>query len=149
MHAPSSSTTTTSTSQPTSTSTALWTGFRWLSVALALGIVIMAALAGQGLWNGERGLITGHGHLGNALFVLAIAQFVIGVVLYQRKAISAAIMVLAFVMVVLLFAQAGLGYVGRENVEARAWHIPNGVLLMGIASFTTAFAWLRPAPGAK
>lgn len=144
MHAQSPSTTT-STSSPSTTPAALWSGYRWLSVALALGIVIMAMLAGQGLWNGERSLITGHGHLGNALFVLSIAQFIIAIVLYQRKAISAGIMVLTFAILVLLFAQAGLGYVGRENLDARAWHIPNGVLLMGLASFSTAYAWLRPA----
>ena len=144
MHAHPSSTTTTQT--PSTAPAALWSGYRWLSVALALGIVIMALLAGQGLWNAERGLITGHGHLGNALFVLAIAQFAISVVLYQRKALSAGIMLLSFVTLVLLFAQAGLGYVGRENVDARAWHIPNGVLLMGLATFSTAYAWLRPTP---
>ena len=33
----------------------------------------------------------------------------------------------------LCFAQIGLGYVGRETAEAAAWHIPNGVLLMGLA----------------
>lgn len=131
---------------PSTTPSALHTALRWLSIALALGIVIMALLAGQGLWNGERSLITGHGHLGNALFVLAIAQFVITVVLYQRKRTSATLMVLSFVLLVLLFAQAGLGYVGRENVDARAWHIPNGVLLMGIATFTVALSWLRPTP---
>lgn len=141
MHAQSPSTTTSTT---TSSPTALWNAFRWLAVALAIGIVIMATLAGQGLWNGERGLITGHGHLGNALFVLAIAQFAIAVVLFQRKAIPALPMVLTFAILVLLFAQAGLGYVGRENADARAWHIPNGVLLMGLASFMTAFAWLKP-----
>lgn len=131
---------------PSTTPSALHTALRWLSIALTLGIVIMALLAGQGLWNGERSLITGHGHLGNALFVLAIAQFVITVVLYQRKRTSATLMVLSFVLLVLLFAQAGLGYVGRENVDARAWHIPNGVLLMGIATFTVALSWLRPTP---
>lgn len=131
---------------PSTTPTALHAGLRWLSIALALGIVIMATLAGQGLWNGDRSLITGHGHLGNALFVLAIAQFVIAVVLYQRKAIGAPLMMLTFTLLVLLFAQAGLGYVGRENAEARAWHIPNGVLLMGISTFTVALSWLRPAP---
>ena len=129
---------------PSTPPTVLHTAVRFLSIALAIGIVIMALLAGQGLWNGERGLITGHGHLGNALFVLAIAQFVITVVLYQRKRIAATLMVLSFVLLVLLFAQAGLGYVGRENADARAWHIPNGVLLMGIATFTVAMAWLRP-----
>jgi len=130
---------------PTTALSPLWTAVRWLSIVLAIGIVIMATLAGQGLWNGERGLITGHGHLGNALFVLAVVQFVVAVILYQRKGISAVQMIIAFALVVLLLSQAGLGYVGRTNADARAWHIPNGVLLMGIATFNMAMAWLRPA----
>lgn len=144
MHAQTSSTTTTPTT--TSTPTALWAGFRWLSVAVSLGIFIMAMLIGQGVWGGERGLVTGHGHLGNALFVLAIAQLVIGIVLYQRKAMSPVLMVLSFTVLVLLFAQAGLGYSGRNNMELISWHVPLGVLIMGVSSFTTAFAWRSPAP---
>ena len=144
MHAQSSSTPTTSTS--TTTSATLRSGFRWLSVAVSLGIFIMAMLIGQGVWGGERGLITGHGHLGNALFVLAIVQLVIGIVLYQRKAIPAVLMVLSFTVLVLLFAQAGLGYSGRNNAELISWHVPLGVLIMGVSSFTAAFAWRNPVP---
>jgi hypothetical protein len=112
---------------------------------VTIGIFIMAMLIGQGVWGGERGLVTGHGHLGNALFVLAIAQLVITIVLYQRKAISPLLMVLTFSVLVLLFAQAGLGYSGRANAELISWHVPLGVLIMGVSSFTTALAWLRPA----
>ena len=142
MQPQSSSTTTTSIS---TTPAALLAGLRWLSVAVSLGVFIMAMLIGQGVWGGERGLITGHGHLGNALFVLAIAHLVIAIVLYQRKAISPVLMVLSFTVLVLLFAQAGLGYSGRTNSELISWHVPLGVLIMGVSSFTTGLAWLRPA----
>jgi len=123
----------------------LWTALRWLSVVLAIGIIVMAALVGQGIWNGERGLITGHGHLGNGIFALAAIQFVIAVLLYQKKQISAMHMVITFALVVLLLAQAGLGYSGRANSSLIAWHLPNGVLLMGLATFNAALAWLRPS----
>lgn len=142
MHAQSSPTTTSTSSS--SIPTSLWTSFRWLSIAVSLGVFIMAMLIGQGVWGGERGLVTGHGHLGNALFVLAIAQLVIGIVLYQRKAIPAGLMVLSFTVLVLLFAQAGLGYSGRANSSLISWHVPLGVLIMGVSSFTAAFAWLKP-----
>lgn len=141
MHAQSSSTTTTS----TMASATLWTALRWLSGSVTLGIFIMAMVIGQGVWGGERGLVTGHGHLGNALFVLAIAQLVITIVLYQRKAISPLLMVLSFAVLVLLFAQAGLGYSGRANSELISWHVPLGVLIMSVSSFTAAIAWLRPS----
>ena len=144
MRAQSPSTTTTSTAL--TTPAALVTTLRWLSVAVSLGVFIMAMLIGQGVWGGERGLVTGHGHLGNALFVLAIAQLVTAIVLYQRKAISPVLMVLSFTVLVLLFGQAGLGYSGRANSELISWHVPLGVLIMGVSSFTAALAWRDPAP---
>lgn len=121
---------------------------RWLSLVLAIGIVIMALIVSQGVWNGERGLITGHGHLGNALFALAGVQFVIAVMLYQKKQVSATQMVLTFAIVVLLLAQAGLGYSGRSNSSLIAWHVPNGVLLMGVTTLNATLAWLRPTSAA-
>jgi hypothetical protein len=140
--------TTTTTQETTSTVTIttspLWTAIRWLSVVLAIGIVAMALVIGQGVWGGERALITGHGHLGNAIFVLAGIQFVLAVTLYQKKQISAMHMVITFVLVVLLLGQAGLGYSGRSNSSLISWHVPLGVLLMGIATFNMALAWLRP-----
>lgn len=133
-------------SAPPPPPTALYAGLRWLSVAVALGVFLMALLIGQGVWGGERGLVTGHGHLGNALFVLATAQFVISIVLYQRRMLAALPMVLAFTVLVLLFAQAGLGYSGRSNSSLISWHVPLGVAIMGLSSFTAALAWLRPMP---
>lgn len=129
--------------------TTLHAGLRWLSVAVAIGVFLMALLIGQGVWGGERGLVTGHGHLGNALFVLAIAQFAVAVVLYQRKALAALPMVLAFTVLVLLFAQAGLGYSGRADASLISWHVPLGVLIMGLSSFTATLAWLRPFPASR
>lgn len=38
----------------------------------------------------------------------------------------------------LAFAQVGLGYVGRELLNAAAWHIPNGVLLMALSTYQWA-----------
>jgi hypothetical protein len=127
-----------------SSQSSFWTAIRWLSIVIAAGIVIMALVIGQGVWGGERGLITGHGHLGNTIFALSAVQFVLAVVLYQRKQVSAVHMVITFALVVLLLAQAGLGYSARSNSSLIAWHVPNGVLLMGIATFNMALAWMRP-----
>lgn len=134
--------------QSTDTRTSpLWTALRWLSAIIAVGIVTLAAVIGQGIWGGEgAGFITGHGHLGNAVFALAAIQFVLAVLLYQKKQISALHMVLTFALLVLLLAQAGLGYSGRSDKSLIAWHVPNGVLLMGIAAWNSAMAWMAPRP---
>lgn len=129
--------------QPT-TQSPFWTALRWLSAVIAVGIILLAALVSQGIWGGEgSGFITGHGHLGNAVFALAGIQFLLALVMYQKKQISATHMVITFALVVLLLAQAGLGYSGRSEKSLIAWHVPNGVLLMGIATFSTAMAWFR------
>jgi hypothetical protein len=128
----------------------LWAGIRWISIVIAVGIVIMAMLIGQGVWGGERNLIPGHGHLGNTLFVLSIVQFVLAIVLYQRKAISAGLMVLIFAVVILFFAQVGIGYSGRGNASLISWHVPLGVLLMGLSTINATLAWVRPgSPAAR
>jgi ABC-type transport system involved in multi-copper enzyme maturation permease subunit len=124
----------------------LWNAVRIISAAIALGIVIMALLIGQGVWGGERDLIPGHGYVGNGLMGLAVIQFVLLVALYQRKQASATVMVCAFALAVLLFGQIGLGYSGRANSSLIAWHVPLGVTLMGLSTFNAAFIWLRPAP---
>lgn len=132
-------------SSQTTNPSPLWTAVRWISAIIALGIIVMAVLIGQGVWGGERNLIPGHGHLGNALFGLAAVQFVLAVVLNLRKGIPAAHMVITFALLVLLLAQAGLGYSGRSDSSLIAWHVPLGVTLMGMSTFNAALAWLRPA----
>jgi len=39
----------------------------------------------------------------------------------------------AAVIALVVTAQVGLGYAGREQAEAAAWHIPNGLLAFGLA----------------
>jgi hypothetical protein len=41
-------------------------------------------------------------------------------------------------LLALTFAQVGLGYVGRETAAAAAWHIPNGVAIVALASYQLA-----------
>lgn len=122
------------------------TALRWLSVAVSLLIVVMAGLAGQGVWGGERDLITGHGYLGNAIFALAAISTGIGYLAWQKGQIGRNILLLMGLIVVLLFAQIGLGYTGSRNSSgaAVAWHLPNGVLLMGASTLNAVLLWVRP-----
>lgn len=140
MHAQSPSTTTSM-----STPTTLWTALRWLSLIIVVGISVMGLLIGQGVWGGERGLIRGHGHWGIGVLVLSAIQFILAIALYQKKQLTATHMVVAFGLVVLLVAQLGLGYSGRANTGLIAWHVPLGVLAMGLSTFGAALTWLRPA----
>jgi hypothetical protein len=125
--------------------TGLMTGLRWLATAVSALIVVMAFLAGQGLFEGESSLITGHGHLGNGIFALAAIQVVLGYLAFQKALIGRNHLLLIGLIIVLLFAQIGLGYAGSRNgnMSAVAWHLPNGVLLMGTSTVNAVQLWAR------
>ncbi len=97
-------------------------------------VLVLAVIAGRsnalfGSWDIEL-----HGWIGNGLFVIVLANFAITI---ARRA-STANLTIAALIAVLTFSQIGLGYVGREQLEAAAWHIPNGVLLMALSTYQYA-----------
>lgn len=106
---------------------------------MAFSVLVNALIAGQTLY-GDWDILV-HGIIGNGVFVLAVAAFLIALI---TKAGRAAIVVTG-VIAVLVFAQVGLGYSGRESLDARAWHIPNGVLIMGLSMWAAAQASLSRA----
>jgi hypothetical protein len=108
------------------------------SAIILVGVLVLAVLAGRYLTFGDL-VIETHGYLGNAIFLVALVNLGLGLV----SRADGHDMAIAFALVVLLFAQIGLGYVGRDTLDAQAIHIPNGVLLMGVAGYQ--FAALRTA----
>lgn len=125
---------------PTSGTTML-TALRWIATVIAVGIVVQALLASQGFYEGRPGLITGHGHLGNTLFLLAAIQTVIAFTAAARGLVGRSVVVLAVLVTLLVIAQIGLGYTGRTEATAMAWHLPNGVLLMGLSTMLAGTLW--------
>lgn len=119
------------------------TGYRWLAIVNVLGIMVQAVLASQGIFAGHRDLITGHGQFGNLLFLLVIVQAFLAFRLAAAKVFPTWIVVFNAVQVILLVAQIGLGYSTRDDTSLVAWHIPNGVLLMGTCTALAALAWVR------
>lgn len=110
-----------------------------LAAVIAVLLLVQAVLAGRsgilfGSWDIEL-----HGWVGNGLFVLVVANLAIAVL---RRATTTELTVAA-ALGMLTFAQIGLGYVGREELEAAAWHIPNGVLLMGLGGYQLAVLQVR------
>jgi heme A synthase len=85
-------------------------------------------MAGRALFGGWS--ITVHGVVGNVTFVFALATLVLAWRARQRPVTT-----MAAVLVVLISAQIGLGYSGRESLEAAAWHVPMGVTIFGLAVY--------------
>ena len=101
---------------------------RILAHTLPVLILVQAFLAGRFLFGGWS--ITVHGVIGNVTFVFALATLALAWRARHRPATAA-----AAVLVVLLTAQIGLGYSGRETREAAAWHVPLGVTIFGLAVY--------------
>lgn len=115
-----------------------------LAALMAVLVLVLAVLAGRSARLFGDGDIEVHGWIGNVVFVLAVAGLVIA--LWSRS--STAAVAVAAAITVATFAQVGLGYVGREQLEAAAWHVPNGVLLMGLTTYQYALLRFR-RPGAS
>lgn len=116
---------------------------RTLAGLTAALILVMAVIAGRsifGSWDIEV-----HGWIGNGVFVLAVANLALAI---ARRATTSELTVAAL-LAMLTFGQVGLGYVGRDEIEAAAWHVPNGVLLMAISTYQLATLQARVALGQR
>lgn len=122
---------------------------KWLVVLFAILMVVTAALAGNGIYkSGDMPwLVTGHMHLGNTLFFLAVIQIVISFVLYSRKQTGIAVLGTSALVMLLTFTQIGLGYSTRSNLASVAgWHIALGVALTATIATLATLLWLNPRP---
>lgn len=132
-------------------SSTLLTINRWLIVLFTILMVITAALAGHGIY--KQGtmawLITGHQHVGNLLFGLAVLQMVICYVMWTRKTIGGSIMLTSALVFLFTFAQIGLGYSTRSHlVDLVGWHIAVGVALTATTAVLATLLWTsRPREG--
>ena len=108
----------------------LLTTYRVLAGLSAVLVVVMAALAGHSTRLFGSGDIDVHGYLGELLFGVSVVMVVLSFMTQTRGLVVGH----AVAFAALCFAQVGLGFVGRETIEAAAWHIPNGVLIMGVAA---------------
>jgi len=130
-------------SRPAPTTSPTLTAYVAGTAILALLVAIQALLAGR--WIAGLGQIEIHGHVGNASFVVGIVLLVLALVarLPRRQ------LWLAAIVLVLLFTQTGLGYVGRNNAEAASWHVFLGVMTFAavVLQHVGAIALSRQARG--
>lgn len=103
-------------------------GFRLAGIATTLLIVIQAAMAGRGWFFGGE-LIRRHGEAGNLTFLAGLAMLGFAISGYRQQRLDRFDLVVSALMVLLILAQFGLGYGGRESETAAALHWPNGVLI--------------------
>jgi hypothetical protein len=116
--------------------------FKIVSILTVVIFLLQPVLAAQGYWRADvyPDLINIHGIVGDSSFLVVIVQA--GLALYgaTKRTFSPHIAVINLVILGLLVAQIGLGYTGRESAIAVSWHVPNGVLLFGLAVLNATLA---------
>ncbi len=98
-----------------------------VSGLLVLLVLVQASLAGRFLFSGAD--IAVHGYVGNASFLLGLVA--LGLALAGR--VADWLLGLTAMTALLMFVQTGIGYLGRDELEAASWHVPLGVLIFGLA----------------
>ncbi len=131
------------------TGTAFQGAFKVLSILTVALFLLQPVLAAQGYWRADvyPDLINIHGFVGNAAFLVVIVQTALALYGVTKRLLSPRLAFINVAILGLVVAQIGLGYTGRESALAVSWHVPNGVLLFGLAVLNATLVWLRtPAP---
>jgi hypothetical protein len=116
--------------------------YPWITVVTGALILIQAFLAGRGLFK-DYDLIEVHGILGNITFIFGIL-LVIGAWLARQAGVLTNLELgISVVLLALISAQIGLGYSGRDNGDAAALHIPNGILVTMLSGALIALSFAR------
>jgi hypothetical protein len=91
--------------------------------------------------------LTLHGWLGNVSFVAAIALVGVTLLAVRRTELPHSALAVAAIIGLLMVAQIGLGYSGRDGGWPAAVHIPNGVLIAGLLAALLAVVLVTPRTG--
>ncbi len=110
-------------------------GVALLTLAL---VFAQAVLAGRSIFV-EPDAIDVHEVVANVITVVVVAQVLLAVAAGFTPQLRLPAWTAA--LVVLVVAQTGLGYAGRDEADAAAIHVPMGVLLFGVAMLTTVLAF--------
>ncbi len=114
--------------------------YRILTIVTAAFVLVQAVLASQWLFKGEIKLLDIHEMIANIFFLVVVLQAALTVLIKFPGRWGRQLVLLNGLLVVLTLVQTGLGYSGRDSADAKAWHVPTGVLLFGLAVAIAAVA---------
>ncbi|HVB63597.1 MAG TPA: hypothetical protein VNE17_02625 [Nitrolancea sp.] len=118
--------------------------YRWLRITapfVLLLVLIQAVLAGRGLSFGGDAIDI-HGMVANLTGLMVLIQVVLAFAAGIRGRFRSLLLGTNVLLLILVIAQFGLGYGGRDNRTAAALHVPNGVLIFGVATVVACLVWL-------
>ena len=105
---------------------------RVVAPLIVLSVLVQAVFAGRGLFL-DTGNLAIHGGIGTLTLLLATVQAVLVLFAVSRGRTRIVLVTASLALLLLVVVQLGLGYSGRGGGQAAAWHVPNGVLIFGIA----------------
>jgi heme A synthase len=115
-----------------------------ISAVLVIGIVLQAYLGTDAMFKANDTVRETHAQIGNFLFLLGVVQLFLGFLSFRKGEVDMTNLVMRVLLFLLVTAQIGLGYSTRENgVDARIYHMTNGVLLIAVCGFVLATDWYR------
>lgn len=120
-------------------------GYRAIAAVTATLVFLQAVLAGRFLFV-DPDAVNLHEIVANTLSGLIFAQVALAFLtpFSNRNPIRVASGLLA----ALIVAQTGLGYIGRDEADAAALHVPLGVLIFGLSSVVATLSFVMPLAGA-
>ncbi len=125
-----------------------YTWLRITSLLTLLLVLIQAVFAGRGLWFGGNAIDI-HGGIANLTGLVVLAQLVLVFVAGLNGRDKMPMVVTNIILFILVFVQFGLGYGGRDNATAASLHVPNGVLIFGVAAVAACLAWMKTPAGER
>jgi hypothetical protein len=114
----------------------LLTYYRIAAVVTVALVLLQALLAGRWIGKLDEDYLNLHEIVANLVFLAVLALGGLAIALGVPAAWKTRFVGLHALLVVLVVAQIGLGYGSREAI---AWHVPNGVLIFGLAVYVHSF----------
>jgi hypothetical protein len=112
--------------------------FQWLAVLMFALLALQPALGGWG-WFRDRSAIDLHAMVANTMFLVAV--LLVGLALVSGFTRKNWLLGWSLLLLVMIFAQMGLGYGSRGRPDIAALHIPMGVFAFGVGLMLMLFAY--------
>src|SRR5262249_45678317 len=105
---------------------------------LFVALVLVQALLGGRGWFVDADLLDVHRGVGMVVLLVALVQAALAFAVFGWRRAGRPFVLAGAALFVLTVIQFALGMASDDSASAAAWHIPNGVLIFGLATATTS-----------
>ena len=116
-------------------------GFKGFCHLATFLVLVQAALAGAFISGEDVDAVDVHEMVGNLLFMVVAVQLVLAFMVRGNSRFN--LWAWVIVLLMLVIAQTGLGYLGRDDSLPIAIHVPLGVMIFGLATMISTLAYFE------